>query len=70
MHFLQDRSMKPILGRKWLFATTALALSGIGATADDASGERLVQARFDQLVPTSYPIVSPTFDRLIQTIGH
>ena len=67
MHFLQDRFMKTTLGRQWLFATAVLALSGVGATADDASGERLVQARFDQLVPTSYPIVRPRFDRLIQT---
>jgi len=59
--------MKTARGRRWLFAATALALSGVGATADDASGERLVQARFDQLVPTSYPIVTPRFDRLIQT---
>jgi len=59
--------MKTTLGRQWLFATAVLALSGVGATADDASGERLVQARFDQLVPTSYPIVRPRFDRLIQT---
>ena len=59
--------MKITVSRQWLFAATALALSGVGATADDASGDRLVQARFDQLVPTSYPIVRPNFDRLIQT---
>jgi len=67
VHFLQDRFMKTTRGRQWLFAATALALSGVGATADDASGDRLVQARFDQLVPTSYPIVTARFDRLIQT---
>ena len=59
--------MKTTLGRQWLFATTALALSGVGATADDASGDRLIQAQFDQLVPISYPIVTARFDRLIQT---
>ena len=59
--------MKTTVGRQWLFATAALVLSGVGATADDASGERLIQARFDHLVPTSYPTVGARFDRLIQT---
>jgi hypothetical protein len=66
-HFLQDRFMKITRGRQWLFAATGLALSGVAATADDASDERLIQARFDQLVPTSYPTVRTRFDRLIQT---
>ena len=59
--------MKTTCGRQWLFATIALTLSGAAATADDASGERLIQARFDQLIPTSYPTVRTGFDRLIQT---
>ncbi len=60
--------MKTTCGRQWLFVATALALSGVRATADDAnSGEPLVQARFDQLIPTSYPTLRPSFDRLIQT---
>ena len=62
--------MKTARGRQWLFVATALALSGVQATADDAnSGEPLVQARFDQLIPTSYPTLRPSFDRLIQTTG-
>ena len=62
--------MKTARGRQWLFVATALALSGVRATADDAnSGEPLVQARFDQLIPTSYPTLRPSFDRLIQTTG-
>ena len=60
--------MKTTCGGQWLFVATALALSGVRATADDAnSGEPLVQARFDQLIPTSYPTLRPGFDRLIQT---
>ena len=60
--------MKTARSRQWLFVATALALSGVRATADDAnSGEPLVQARFDQLIPTSYPTLRPGFDRLIQT---
>jgi hypothetical protein len=62
--------MKSTCGRQWLFVATALALSGVRATADDAnSGEPLVQARFDQLIPTSYPTLRPSFDRLTQTTG-
>ena len=60
--------MKTTCGRQWLFVATGLALSGVRATADDAhSGEPLVQARFDQLIPTSYPTLRPSFERLIQT---
>ena len=51
-----------------MFVATALALSGVRATADDAnSGEPLIQVRFDQLIPISYPTIRPGFDRLIQT---
>lgn len=67
-HSVQDRFMKITCGRHWLFVATALALSGVRATADDAnSGERMIQARFDQLIPTSYPTIGSRFDRLIQT---
>ena len=60
--------MKTTCGRQWLFVATALALSGVPAMADDANlGEPLIQARFDQLIPTSYPTLRPSFDRLIQT---
>src|SRR6266480_3394944 len=60
--------MKTTRGRQWLFAAVALALSGVRATADDANfGEPLIQARFDQLISTSYPTIKPSFDRLIQT---
>ena len=56
--------MKTTCGGQWLFVATALALSGVWATADDAP---LIQVRFDQLIPTSYPTLRPSFDRLIQT---
>jgi hypothetical protein len=56
--------MKTTCGGQWLFVATALALSGVRATADDAP---LIQARFDQLIPISYPTIGPSFDRLIQT---
>ena len=56
--------MKSTCGGQWLFVATALALTGVRATADDAP---LIQARFDQLIPISYPTVRPSFDRLIQT---
>jgi hypothetical protein len=60
--------MKTTCGGQWLFVATALALSGVRATADDANfGEPLIQARFDQLIPISYPTIRPSFDRLIQT---
>src|ERR1700747_847369 len=62
--------MKTTCGGQWLFFATALALSGLRATADhDNCGEPLVQARFDKLIPTSYPTLRPSFDRLIQTTG-
>src|SRR6478736_3059299 len=56
--------MKTTCGGQWLFVATAVALSAVWATADDAP---LIQARFDQLIPTSYPTIRPGFDRLIQT---
>src|SRR5260370_13382015 len=56
--------MKTACGGQWLFVVTALALSGVRATADDAP---LIQARFDQLIPISYPTIRPSFNRLIQT---
>ena len=60
--------MKSTSGRQWLLVATALALSGVRATADDATfSEPVIQARFDQLIPTSYPTLRPSFDRLIQT---
>src|SRR5207244_11402083 len=60
--------MKTTRGQLWLFVGAALALSGVRATAEDANfGEPLIQARFDQLIPVSYPTIRPSFDRLIQT---
>ena len=67
VHAGQDRFMKTMCGRQWLFIVTALALSGVQATADDANSGELIQARFDQLIPTSYPTIGARFDRLIQT---
>ena len=46
----------------------ALAISGLSALADDTYLEApLTQARFDRLIPTSYPTVRPKFGRLIPT---
>src|SRR6478672_4828345 len=56
--------MKTTCGGQWLLVATALVLSGVRVTADDAP---LIQARFDQLIPISYPTIRPSFDRLIQT---
>jgi len=59
--------MKIAFGRPWLLLAMGLALSGVRATADEASyGQPLIQARFDQLIPTSYPTTTARFDRLIQ----
>ena len=60
--------MKTTCAQHWLFVAAALALSAVTAPADDTnSGGQLIQARFDQLIPTSYPTLRTTFDRLIQT---
>ena len=60
--------MKTTRGQLWPFVGAALALSGVRATAEDANfGEPLIQARFDQSIPISYPTIRPSFDRLIQT---
>ena len=60
--------MKTFDGRPWLLLTTVLALNSVRVMADDTNyGQPLIQARFDQLVPTSYPTIRPRFDRLIQT---
>jgi hypothetical protein len=44
-----------------------LTLSAIRAGAEAANyGQPLIPARFDQLIPTTYPIIRPGFDRLIE----
>jgi hypothetical protein len=60
--------MKIRCSRQWQVVAIAFLLSSVRATADDATpGEGVIQARFDQLIPTSYPTVGARFDRLIQT---
>jgi hypothetical protein len=60
--------MKTTWAKGWLFLVMAVALSDALAMADEANyGLPLIQARFDQLIPTSYPAMRPGFDRLIQT---
>ena len=60
--------MKIRCSRQWLVVAIAFVLSSVRATADDATpGEGVIQVRFDQLIPTSYPTVGARFDRLIQT---
>jgi hypothetical protein len=53
----------------WVLVMVALAMSGLPALADDDNylGLPLTQARFDRLIPTSYPTIRPTFNRLIPT---
>jgi hypothetical protein len=65
--FRQDRRVKAAFSRPWLLVVAALMISGVGASGDSYSGRPLVQARFDQLIPTSYPTIRPGFHRLVQT---
>src|SRR4029077_17929533 len=56
--------MKTTCGGQWLLVATAVALSGVWATADDAP---LIQVRFDQFIFTTYPRIRANLGRLIQT---
>ena len=60
--------MKSFRTLPWAFVIVALAMSGLSALADDNYLEGpLTQARFDRLIPTSYPTIRPKFTRLIPT---
>ena len=61
--------MKSVRSLQWALVMVALAMSGLPALADDDNylGMPLTQARFDRLIPTSYPTIRPTFNRLIPT---
>ena len=67
-YFDLDKSMKSVRSLQWALVMVALATSGLPALADDNYlSMPLTQARFDQLIPTSYPTIRPTFNRLIPT---
>src|SRR5262245_55125262 len=67
--------MKSLRRLQWAaLVMVALAMSGLRALADDNYDTYdnylsmpLTQARFDRLIPTSYPAIRPTFNRLIPT---
>jgi hypothetical protein len=60
--------MKTARNLQWALILVALTIGGLPALADDAYLSRpLVQARFDRLIPTSYPTFRPKFTRLIPT---
>ena len=64
-----DKRMKSVRSLQWALVIVILAMSGLPASADDDNylGMPLTQARFDRLIPTSYPTIRPTFNRLIPT---
>jgi len=64
-----DKRMKSLRTLPWTWVIVALAMSGLSALADDDDylGSPLSQARFDRLIPTSYPIIRPKFNQLIPT---
>jgi len=64
-----DKCMKSARRLQWALMMVVLAMSGLPALADDDNylGRPLTQARFDLLVPTSYPTIRPKFTRLIPT---
>jgi hypothetical protein len=52
----------------YLFLPAALILSGLQASAEDASSSNpLVQVAFDRLIPSAYPTIQVNFNRLRQT---
>ena len=60
--------MKSFRTLPWALVMVALAMSGLPALAEDNYlGMPLTQARFDRLIPTSYPTIRPKFTRLIPT---
>ena len=60
--------MKSFRTLPWALVMAAVAMSGLPASADDNYLDTpLTQARFDRLIPTSYPTIRPKFNRLIPT---
>jgi len=60
--------MKSFRTLSWALVMVTLAMAGLPALAEDNYlGMPLTQARFDRLIPTSYPTIRPTFNRLIPT---
>ena len=60
--------MRSVRGLRWAFVIVALAIGGWPALGEDTNFSRpLVQARFEHLVPTSYPTIRPSFRQLQPT---
>jgi hypothetical protein len=60
--------MRSVRGLRWAFVIVALAIGGWPALGEDTNFSRpLVQARFNHLVPTSYPTIRPSFRQLQPT---
>jgi hypothetical protein len=61
--------MKSVRGLQSAFVIVALVIGGWPALGEDTNFSRpLVQARFDHLVPTSFPTIRPSFRQLQSTI--
>jgi hypothetical protein len=60
--------MRSVRGLRSAVVIVALAIGGWPALGEDTNFSRpLVQARFDNLVPTSYPTIRPSFRQLQPT---
>ena len=60
--------MTSVRSLQWAVMMITLAMSGLPALADDNyMSMPLTQARFDRLIPTSYPTMRPKFTRLTPT---
>ncbi len=54
--------------REWAVVVIVFLVAGTRVSGDDSySGQPLIQARFDNLIPTSYPTATSRFDRLRET---
>ena len=67
-HSDHNGCMRSVRGLQWAFVIVALAIGSWPALGEDTNFSRpLVQARFDHLVPTSYPTIRPSFRQLQPT---
>jgi hypothetical protein len=54
--------------REWAVVVVVSLVACMRVSGDDSySGQPLIQARFDNLIPTSYPTATARFDRLRET---
>jgi|KBSMisStaDraftv2_1062788.scaffolds.fasta_scaffold75620_2 hypothetical protein len=55
-------------GQQWVVVVIVSLVACMRAVGDDSySGQPLIQAQFDKLIPTSYPTATSRFDRLRET---